>query len=123
MSVTLAESMVVFTARYQEYCREGARVRAGSSVYPIYELIAANRESMQGEAADPRHVFTFELWPAEIGPATYPIQLPGHTGRIVARTGREAREVAQGIADQAGLHVGAGSHIRAACTPPHPGVN
>jgi len=122
--VSLAVAMVVFTRRYQEFCREGYRTRPGSSVYPIYEIIAANRESMQGEAPDVRHVFTFELWPADLGQgASYPLLVPDHTNRIIAATGRDARETAQGIADQAGLHVGAGSHIRSACTPPHPGVN
>ena len=61
------------------------------------------------------HVWSFELWaPHQLGPATYPIQLPDHTPAFTAETPKAAREHAASLA-QAGWSVGAGSHHRGRC--------
>lgn len=68
------------------------------------------------------HVFTFELWPPmRPGGASYPIQLPGHTRRITGRTYELARATAERELPP-DRTIGAASHIRSACTPPHPGI-
>jgi hypothetical protein len=42
----LADAMTAFTARYQQFCRDDYVPRRGTSVFPVYEVIAANRELM-----------------------------------------------------------------------------
>lgn len=69
------------------------------------------------------HVFVFELWPPDAATRPqYPILVPGRTRRITSDSPAHAREIAKSEA-AAGWTVGAGSHIRAACTPPHPGTD
>lgn len=70
------------------------------------------------------HVLVFELWPPgafDKPGAQYPIQLPGRTRRITGRTVELARATAEREL-AAGWTIGAASHIRSACTPPHPGT-
>ena len=65
----------------------------------------------------PGHVFTFEMWPPDADERT----LPGRTGRITAQSPHEARAAASGQLPAGGWTLGAGSHIRSACQPPHSG--
>ncbi len=67
------------------------------------------------------HVFTFELWPTTQS-LDYLVHSPGyhHTRAITAASAHDARAIAQREAP-AGWVVGAGSHPRNRCNPPHMG--
>jgi hypothetical protein len=82
------------------------------------------------QTAQAAHVFSFELWPANLSDyPQYPILIPERTGRIEAASIKQAREIAAQIAADrkpgprlgGPWVVGAASHIRGLCCPPHPG--
>lgn len=67
-----------------------------------------------------QHVWCFEIWPDPLPVASWPMLLAGSTGRITAATPKEARAIAEAQLSP-GQAIGAGQHIRSACTPCHPG--
>jgi hypothetical protein len=65
------------------------------------------------------HEYAFEVWPDPLPQASYPMLIPG---RVTARaadldTGRQLA----GQSITAGQALGAVSHWRTRCQPPHPG--
>ena len=91
----------------------------------------ATREqiAVEYDAPEGPHVFSFELWPDDF--ADYGGRMvPDHTPAIHADTPKQARAYAAELArvrpaPRPGVTwmVGAGSHARGRCTPPHAGVN
>jgi hypothetical protein len=98
-----------------------ARVEAHMFGEQDADLAPGYDEHLDAAEAAAMHRFVFEAWPPDAGERT----LPGRTPVYWAATPREAR--AQAVADlaatQPGWMVGAGSHRRSLCRPPHPGTD